>query len=366
MNYSNKHIFIISDRDIFFNLYADALVQKCNIDPGRIIAIVYKSGLKESLLRHHNFQYINYENDLFKKINDVSTITTISLNSTIAPIVKEIFEESPDLRKKLSVLITDDEIDLWMRNFKKRKYISINKKQGITLDLLFCLENISNFIGPKIFFHEILCQVLQRENFNFIDANYIFDILPSIQSEVLRKLNSDIVSDNSTRILLGSKGFPIFGVFRFIWIHYKFLDNKQVLFFPVHRYRRVVIDFYLILLNLFFRKNVDFVYLGKTNQVTYNSIIASCSYFVVQDRGGYSSARLYAKWGCGQMIIKRGSFNYLYFQRSFGIDCPSWESFNSLTGLKGDGCRSKDILEISAKIHIEELRSIKSLGQFYR
>ena len=119
-------------------------------------------------------------------------------------------------------------------------------------------------------------------------------------------------------------------------------------------------------MRLFFRKNIDIVYLGRTNQVTYNSIIASCSYFVLQDRGGFSSARLYAKWGCGQILIKKDSFNYLYFQRSFGVECVSWESYNSLSGLKGDSCRSKYILESRAKIQNEELRAIKTLCQFYK
>ena len=363
MLFTNKHIFIISDRDIFFHLYADALVNKCNVNPNQIIAVIYKLGGISTLVKHQSYQYIEYKKELCEELSLASTITTISLNSKNATVIRDLCEERKNLWKKIHVFITDDEVDLWRNNLDIDGGLFINEKKGITKNLLFVLNKMHNFIVTEKYFREILETILRRHDFCIVNASFIFDILPFEQSELIKNILGNLNYQKSNRILLGSKGFTIKGVFKFIWTNYSTLKNMQVVFFPTSLARRIIIDIYLLFLRTIYRAPIEFNYLGKINSITYNAMIASCSYFVLQDRGGASSARLYAKWGCGMLLISKGTPNERYFREVYDIDILDWKTdrFNCLNIDK----EAKIIRQNSEKISNEEIRSIEILRELY-
>jgi hypothetical protein len=363
MKFSNKHVFIISDRDIFFNLFADALVQKCNVSSNDIIAIVYNFGGNSSLVKNPQFNYIEYKKEVIKELSSALTITSISLNSKSAEIVKAISEYYNNFWNSFYILITDDEIDRWRKNSNKENRLLVNKNQEIDENVLFVLSRIENFIVAEKYFKNILENILNRENFKILNASFIFDILPITQSELIKQALISLNYQKQNRLLLGSKGFSLIGVFNFIRKNYKSLINLQVIFFPGSLNRRIIIDLYLIYLKFIYKKPLDFVYLGKLNSITYNVIIASCNYFVLQDRGGASTARLYVKWGSGRLLIKKGSPNERYFSEVYNLDCLDWES-ESLSFLN-DEIENKIILENSLKVIEEEKRSIQILHELY-
>ncbi len=363
MKFSNKHVFIISDRDIFFNLFADALVQKCNVSPNDIIAIIYNFGGNSSLVKHPQFNYIEYEKVVIKEVSSALTITSISLNSKSAEIIKGISENCNDLWNRFHIFITDDEVDRWNKNLDKENRLLVNKNQEIDENVLLVLNRIENFIVTEKYFKNILENILSRKNFKIVNASFIFDILPISQSELIKQTLSDLNYQKQNRLLLGSKGFSLLDVFNFIRKNYKSLINLQVVLFPGSLNRRIIIDLYLTFLKFIYKKPLDFVYLGKLNSITYNVMIASCNYFVLQDRGGASTARLYVKWGSGRLLIKKGSPNERYFSEVYNIDCLDWES-KSLSFLN-DEIENKIIFENSLKVKEEEERSIIILQELY-
>lgn len=363
MNFTEKHVFLISDCDIFFHLYADALVQKCDINSDQIIVIVYKSGGKPSIVKNQNFNYVEYEKKIAKELSSANTITSISLISKTAEIVKEICYQCSDFWHKYHVFITDDEVDRWKNNLHKKDGLLINENQEISKNVIFVLSNVLNFIVTEKYFKIILENILKRKNFNIVNASFVFDILPIIQSESIKNVLDTINYQKSNRILLGSKGFSLKGVFSFLMTNYSSLKNMQIVFFPISLNRRIIIDIFLFFLRTIYRTPIDFIYLGKLNALTYNVMISSCSYFVLQDRGGASSARLYVKWGCGRLLIRKGSANERYFSEVYNINCLDWES-KSLRFLN-DEIENKIILENSLKVKEEEKRSIQVLNKLY-
>ena len=363
MKFINKHVFIISDRDIFFNLYADALVQKCNVNPNDIIAIIYNFGGNSSQIKHAQFNYIEYEKEVIKELSSALTITSISLNSKSAEIVKAISDFCNSFWNRFFVLITDDEIDRWRKNSNKENRILVNRDQEIDENVLLVLSRVENFIVTEKYFKNILENILNRRNFKIVNASFIFDILPISQSELIKQVLINLNYQKQNRLLLGSKGFGLIDVFNFIRKNYKSLINLQIVFFPGSLNRRIIVDLYLILLKFIYKKPLDFVYLGKLNTITYNVMIASCNYFILQDRGGASTARLYVKWGCGRLLIRKGSPNERYFSEVYNVDSLDWES-KSLSLLDNE-IENKVIFENSVKVYEEEKRSIEILQKLY-
>ena len=105
MLFTNKHIFIISDRDIFFHLYADALVNKCNVNPNQIIAVIYKLGGISTLVKHQSYQYIEYEKELLKP-----TCNTVKIVYKELP-VDDPKQRQPDITKARTILGWEPKVD---------------------------------------------------------------------------------------------------------------------------------------------------------------------------------------------------------------------------------------------------------------
>jgi hypothetical protein len=363
MIFKDKHVFLISSSDIFFNLYADALVKKCNINPNQILIVVFKSDGIQKLVKQHQFQYIEYDKKIAKELSLACTITSISLISRTAEVIKEIHNDCMNFWQKYHLLITDDEVDRWQNNLNKENGLVVNEKNEISKDVLFVLFKVENFIVTEIYFKQILQTILRRDNFNIVNASIIFDILPTSQSEKISDVLVSLSYPNSNRILLGSKGFGIKDVFKFLWKNHRTLRKMQIVFFPISLNRRIIIDIYLFFLRIICRTHIDFIYLSRLNAITYNVMVASCSYFVLQDRGGGSTARLYAKWGCGRLLTRKGSPNDKVLSEVYNINCLDWEK-ETFCFLNTEN-EAKIILDNSENVLREENRSIQILRELY-
>lgn len=86
----------------------------------------------------------------------------------------------------------------------------------------------------------------------------------------------------------------------------------------------------------------------------YNLLVASCSYLVLQRRGGGSTARLFLKWGCGQIIANRNSENATVLRDVFGV---KYIEFSNPIKLNSE-TKDKIISTNKFAVETEELRSI--------
>lgn len=119
----------------------------------------------------------------------------------------------------------------------------------------------------------------------------IFDILPCFESESLRKalyFRNDVPA---RRVIIGTKGAGL--LWSILAINsFRGINNAQFVIFSMPAKKRILLDLYLIIYRIFFRKKVSIIYLQYLLPTGYNEIIASCSHLMLQRRGGASTARL--------------------------------------------------------------------------
>lgn len=93
MNLQGKHVFLISNNDKFFYLFADALVKKCDVPADNIVAVVLKVSQYGTLDRRPPFNYVNSESYNVKDLLMAKSITSMSLTSWNASLVKKSFKK---------------------------------------------------------------------------------------------------------------------------------------------------------------------------------------------------------------------------------------------------------------------------------
>lgn len=361
MNFRDKHVFLISDVDKFFYLFADALVHKCDVPADSIVAVVYKSGRTEALDRKEPFKYIDFDicepQDLLLSKNFIS----LSLMTWNASIIKKLIQIDHNFLNKIHIFITDDEVDRWLKTKTKYGGLSVNEPLYISEDVLFVAKNVKNFIGPKSFggnLEEILC----RDNIKIIDASAIFDILPCRESENLRMALFSRGDVPANRVMIGTKSTGLREAIRAIHA-LRETENMQFLIFEMPVHKRIFLDLYLLINRIILKRKTSIMYLQYLLPLAYNAIVASCSYLVLQRRGGGSTARLFAKWGCGQIIAVADSENSKVLREIFGVE---YIEFNNNMSFNAGSKIAKEVVSKNAVAVIsEEMRSIEVLKKFF-
>lgn len=362
MNFSDKYVFLISDVDKFFYLFADALVHKCGTPADSIIAIVHKSPRIETLDRRAPFEYIDFEQCKIEELLESKIFVPISLSTWNAPIVKKLIQEDQKFIEKTYVLITDDEVDRWSQIKSKNGRLTVDESLMVSQDVLSVAENIKNFIVTKAYFEKKLQEILGRKKFGIVDASIIFDILPYHESENLRKalfLRSDVPRN---RVMIGTNGVPLREAIRVVHSFRK-VKNLQFVIFSMPVYKRIILEFYLLGMRVFFKKKISMMYLEYLLPAAYNAIVASCSVLVMQRRGGGSTARLFVKWGCGFLIVKSNSENGKVLREVFGVE---YREYGDSTELNSDVIDKNEVVSKNSSAVInEEIRSVAILKDFF-
>lgn len=312
MNFKDKHVFIIMDYDKFFYLQADALIHKVGINPTSLCAIVLNMpGQDEfnTLSKIDGVQYVKYNKGVVEDILGAKSITTISLLSYNSWLIKELIETDVNVLDKLYVFLTDDEVDRWRIEYKKHGIVKPNADMRISAACLKVLSKIKHMIALSAIFESEVNTILGRE-INFIDAGIIFDTMNNRDSNKFIDLLSNKYKKNNV-ILYGTKAFPRNWIVPF----YKFVSSLKVnnvsfIIFTQDRLSILFLEVIRFLLFKFKKLNINISYLNQTDPLTYSSIVMSCSHIVLQDRGGASTAKYFAKLGNGIICVKDGSPNY--------------------------------------------------------
>jgi len=361
---SNKHIFICIDHDSFIQLFIDALLSKTNLEKDDLAIVIIQFQPSYSFNKLIDVEYIDYTDDIIPDLVQAKSITFISLNNWNAPVLNKIVTQDNKIARKINILITDDEVDRWNKNFNINSFLKEDVSQHISKEVIKALSYNFNFIMTDNFRH-VVTKILNRD-VNTVNASIIFDILLTDQSNKLLQIVNTIPKDHK-KILLGSKagsfGFratiKIFNSFNKLKMtdRYKFVCLNQ-------GKHKIALILYVFFMKIFKKINIQIEFFPPTDALTYSSMLSSISYFILQNRGGASSARNYAKWGCGVLCVMNDSPNIKLFKDIFKIDLLSFKNFDEIPS-KIKNSKHIDVQQNRKKMMDEESRSIDILSKIY-
>ena len=106
---SEKHIFIVSPNDYFFNLHLDSMVNQAGLNVRDFVVIFISSEINLDIVNEFpGLKCISYKNVKVEDFIEAKTITSMSLNINNANYVSKIIKASPDILSKYFVYLTDD------------------------------------------------------------------------------------------------------------------------------------------------------------------------------------------------------------------------------------------------------------------
>ncbi|WP_417436014.1 hypothetical protein [Idiomarina abyssalis] len=367
--YKGKNLFFISNRDKFFKLQADSLVNKAGVRKDSIIAIVFEVDKEIEVTKIDGIEYVDFNVSDLNLMMEAKSFTFMSLNNWNAPIAEALINKDKRILQKLYIFITDDEVERWKINYQKNKCLTEDFNSNISKSCISVLQNVKNFIAPVPYFKELILKVLDRKDVEFINCSIIFEILPFEQSQLLREStgrDESYLKNNKKRVLIGTKSYKIIPFLKVLNDFNRYQKSSgeavELLVFQ-NLLNRFLIDAFLLVRKLLRLKNTNVTYLSEMPPHLYSSLIGSCDYILLQDRGGASTARVFAKWGAGALLIKYGSPNYYFFKDVYKIDFISFDE--KLKVSERIRHENLDTHSNSCKIIEEERRSIEIYRKLY-
>ena len=362
----NKHIFMCIEYDNFIQLFVDALVSKTNLNKDNFAIVIIPLKPRYPFNKFLDVEFIDYNDHLIPDLVNAKSLTFISLNNWNSVVLNKIIDQDNKIVSKVNILITDDEVDRWNKNFNKNSYLKEDESQHISLEVIKALSYRLNFIMPHKYFYNVLKKILNIDETNVIDASIIFDMLLADQSEKLFQIVKSTYKEDK-KILIGSKANS-FGFRATTKIFNSFYKSKMI-----HKYKficlnqgvhKIALILYIFFMKVFKNVNLQLEFFPTTDSLTYNSMTSSISYFILQNRGGGSTARNYAKWGCGVLCTLKDSPNSQVLKDVFKIDLINFENYDEIANKIKDS-QHIDVQQNRKKIMDEESRSIKVLSRIY-
>lgn len=334
--YSTKHAFLSEATsphtiNLILNLIYKDIIKKTDL-----LLIIYGAVSSNKSIKNtcqaHGIQVLEWD-----KISSTSqkflTLNCLSLQPTTAKIIINCLNTKFVNAEKVNVLITDDEIDRWLKLYKKTGKIISDPQALVDDDVLKVMDLVNNYIVPDETWGGVLREVLERD-VNIIDAVLPFNVLDYKSQQSLegflnnRKKCKDI---SNYKILLFTKYKDQKKTFNIItsylsknlnippntnitiglWIG---LDKKGIMLYAA--------------MKLFVKIKKIPVTLKLEQPVSseqYALMLYEYDCLILQERGGFSTAKYFAE-NIGKVITLENSFNDKTFKLDYKI-----ETFNSKT-----------------------------------
>ncbi|PMH46094.1 hypothetical protein BCU68_09315 [Vibrio sp. 10N.286.49.B3] len=344
----NKNAIIGRTSHTFLKLYIDMLIHKCDCSKDDICIIATDNSLTISEL--DGVMVIPFESVSNEDFIECKTITAISLSTHNSSYLSKIIDIG-DVRDKLYIHLTDDEVDRWLKTKDKHGELIPTKSNSFDDDCKHVLNHVKNLIAPRDYFEPSLQYLTGRDDLNFIDARDAFKSLPTLLWDKF----SDVYTIDETqtapenRIMIGAKRgvFSLFEVIALIQNLKKenLLPKYKLLVFTYKKKKsfRVLIDIYLGYLRKIRRCNVDISYPTATNSITYNALVMSCSHLLLQRRGSMSTTRSYLSLGRGVVHVEVDSPNYIELSKAESIKVAGYSSMRDVAKNIANGNIDLDI-----------------------
>lgn len=371
--FDEKFVFIITDRDRFFYLYCEALIEHLNLTGSDFVAIVIKTpgGSIERLKKVSGVTYVRHDSIDLALLNTAKNITSMSLSYLNSVFIDSLLKQCPELVDLYCIFITDDEFERWLNCFNEFGVLKESSKYKVTSSDINVLRVVKHMIGFKNVFGESVRNILGRDGIQWIDCGVVFDTLQSNRMSlfsVLAMNMGELNSENYTvspRVLFRSKEYGLKGFLS--WLRFLISSLKYDIHLVTFISRPSFIIFSELLrlcARVFFNAKVKVDYKMQTNSLSYTMGLLSCSHFILQDRGGASSARTFIKYACGSVIVKRNSHNDVFFHKGYGCDLTRYDDISEVIHLiKNDALKNKSNQE---RINMAEINSLARLSEFYR
>lgn len=363
-----KHAIIADFGHVFTQLYCDVLSKKCNINMDLFLFIHLS---QEGRVKEGDVNILESRDVDFDVFSDIETITFISLNPSNSSFIEELFTYSTEAISKTHIYVTDDELDRWRRCQLEHNEIVADTKYFISDSCVKVIPKVVNFIALDLAFKEPLEAVLGRDDFKIINARDPFWSMPTAHVELLGNiLNLNTrhdITENS--ILIGSKR-GVFGLLDVISIIQSFYKSGILSKYKFHLFTykkkkslRVLIDLYCMYVRIFKREIVDIGYPVAMNSLAYTNIVMSCSHFIMQGRGGISTARSYLRYGRGVIAVKSSTPNKRELVDALGVNALVYNSYDELAELIKN--TEVDVIENQNKMKLDLERSYAELKKLY-
>jgi len=363
---SNKHIFMCIEGDNFIQLFVDALVNKTNLNKDDFAIVIIPLKTRNPFNKVVDAEFIDYNESLIPDLVNAKSLTFTSLNNWNSIVLNKLVDQDNKIVNKIHIFIADDEIDRWNKNVNINTFLKEDESQNISSDVIKALSYRLNFIMPNKYFYDVLKKILSKDEINAIDASNIFDILLTDQSEKLFHIVKSSFKEDE-KVLLGSKAhsFGFRATTKILNSFYKLKTIDNYKFVCLNQgMHKIALMIYIYLFKVFKKINLQVEFFPTTDALTYNSMVSSISYFILQNRGGGSTARTFAKWGCGVLCVMQDSPNSKVFKDIYKIDLIDFENYDEIAN-QIKKSKHIDVKQNRIKIMHEELRSIDVLSKIY-
>lgn len=334
-NLGYKHAFLSTANPHIINLLLN-LTQKEIIKREEILLVLDKETSNSKVLIQscisHDIKAIHW-NDLKNNSDKFITLNSLSLQPSTASIIVDCLTANYITADRISILITDDEVDRWLKLYSIQGRIEVNTAALIDENVLKVLEQVDNYIVPYRTWGKALENILDRK-LNVVDAVLPFSVLDYKSQEQLKIfLNSrrKYKASNQYRILLFTRDQnlkKVFGIVTSYLSEYKeIITNKDItlgIWLPLSR--KGTILYMLIKSMIKLRKIPITLRLEKpVSTEQYALMLYEYDCLILQERGGFSTAKYFAE-NIGKLITLKDSFNDKTLNFDYGI-----KTFNNKT-----------------------------------
>lgn len=377
-----RHVFLLSSANEHSYTFIESLVNRYEIDSGRIVIYFYNDFDSNGLLFPDVFSslMVVYKSDpgIFDVIRSSETLTVTSLQPENAKVLVDFHESGCLDYEKVHVRITDDEVARWIKNFSKNQELTVSRRSLIDENVLKVLANVNNFLCLEQPWGRLLRDITQR-NINVINAIPLARVIPDphvyhvFEGVVRESIVRQLANESVVRVLLFSKPRPVIESENILkrlikeLLSMKRQDSKKRIEFLVWRKSRLrnpayfMLQFLCLLLARVKGFKVDFCEISALPKESYLLMLYRCQYLIFQNRGGLGAATEFLRHG-GQVLLESGSLNHKVYDNFLGLNVvPTNNDFKYFDHFMDD--RANDVSQYfdenraSAKLAFDMIRS---------
>lgn len=368
MNYLGKHVYIIPEVDRFFYLHSEFLVNEVGVKPEDLCAIYISSDVSKVISGYPGISYVNSHNVDFSELKKAKTITCLSLSPYNSEFISDLIKFDYDILNFLYILITDDEVDRWNINYQKYGRLRVSKENQITINDLFVLSHIKNFIGFENVFKNKIESMLGRNVF-FVNTGCLFKILPSNDHNTIRRSFSIKNTTKKTkRVWFHTKPFgklsDFINVSKAIVAFYKeYRENLHFVIFSGGKKSRLALNILITVMTAIYAKKMKVDLLSTTDSYSYMQHLMACDFIILQRRGGCGAARILMQTGRGMVCTLDHTENQEKLETAYNISLIKGESYEDLA--KKTNKKNVELDDIAEKISKMESVYISQYKSLY-
>lgn len=378
INYNHKHVFLAHSSCKFICNLLTNLISKNVIDKSSILLVVYGENSIHSSIRKkclvEGLELVEWKELKGEKCSFL-TLNSLSLQYMTAEIIIDCINLGYVKVSKVSILITDDEIDRWHESYVLNGCLKIDDASIIDQNVLDVLNTVDNYIVPYNPFGSRLEEIANR-NLNIIDAILPFTILNYNTQSDLEKLISKkdkLRNEAEYKILIYTKPWSQnISAKWFLAILLDLITNKN---YSSKKKITLSVWFDFNLRGFLLFKALVFIIKIKKIPITldFKKTVSDDQYFlmlhdhdclILQDRGGFSTAKYFAE-KIGKVITLTDSFNYLSFKNDYNIDIDNANNFKGALRTALECNEHKNFDEFSISISQRNNESLKVLYEYW-